>query len=247
MGCQLAEDGFDVYSMDLLGHGKSDGISGDMDFDDCLSSINEVIEKIKGTTRIFILAHSIGCTFALWYAHNFKGFVDGLILMAPYIRISGVRKRSDAEPGIFYFLYLIARRLLTPKYLVKMTEVLPQLNKIGGEEIGFMLQKTDLNFYYTYRYIVDIIAFRNSKVKSLTDIGEMPVLFLHGKRDSIFYPVISEIFFKLLKSTNKEIILFDCDHWFYDAVSYIRLAKYSEDSRTQVIAAIKKWINRIKS
>ena len=45
--------------MDLLGHGKSDGTPGDMDFDDCLSSINEVIEKIKGTTRIFILAHSI--------------------------------------------------------------------------------------------------------------------------------------------------------------------------------------------
>ena len=153
--------------MNLLGHGKSDGMPGDMDFDDCLSSINEVIEKIKGTTRIFILAHSIGCTFALWYAHNFKGFVDGLILMAPYIRVTGVRNRSDAEPGIFYFLYLIARRLLTPKYLVKMTEVLPQLNKIGGEELGFMLQNKDLNFYYTYRYIVDIIAFRNSKVKSL--------------------------------------------------------------------------------
>ena len=90
--------------MDLLGHGKSDGMPGDMDFDDRLSSINEVIEKIKGTARIFILAHSIGSKhFALWYAHNFKGFVDGLILMAPYIRVSGVRKRSDAEPGIFYF------------------------------------------------------------------------------------------------------------------------------------------------
>ena len=166
--------------------------------------------------------------------------------MAPYIRVSGVRKRSDAEPGIFYFLYLITRRLLTPKYLVKMTEVLPQLNKIGGEELGFMLQNKDLNFYYTYRYIVDIIAFRNSKVKSLTDIGEIPVLFIHGKRDLIFYPVISEIFFKSLKSKNKKIILFDCDHWFYDTVSYIRLAKYSDDSRTQIISAIKEWINRIK-
>lgn len=213
--------------MDLLGHGKSDGMSGDMDFDDCLSSINEVIEKIKGTTRIFILAHSIGCTFALWYAHNFKGFVDGLILMAQYIRVTGVRNRSDAEPGIFYFLYFIARRLLTPKYLVKMTEVLPQLNKIGGEELGF-------------------IAFRNSKVKSLTDIGGIPVLFLHGKRDLIFYPVISEKFFKSLKNKQKEIIFFDCDHWFYDAVSYVWLAKYSEESRTQVIVAIKEWINRTK-
>jgi pimeloyl-ACP methyl ester carboxylesterase len=82
-----------------------------------------------------------------------------------------------------------------------------------------MLQNTDLNFYYTYRYIVDIISFRNSKVKSLTDIGEIPVLFIHGKKDLILYPIISEIFFKSLKSKNKKIILFDCDHWFYDTVS----------------------------
>ena len=157
-----------------------------------------------------------------------------------------LEREATQNPVFFIFLNLIARRLLTPKYLVKMTEVLPQLNKIGGEELGFMLQNKDLNFYYTYRYIVDIIAFRNSKVKSLTDIGGIPLLFLHGKRDLIFYPVISEIFFETLKSKHKEIILFDCDHWFYDAVSYIRLAKYSKDSRTQVIVAITEWINRTK-
>ena len=76
IGTQLSENGFNVYSMDLLGHGKSDGMIGDLNFGDCLASINEVIEKIKGGSQIFILAHSIGCTFALWYVHNYKGSVD---------------------------------------------------------------------------------------------------------------------------------------------------------------------------
>lgn len=245
IGCQLSEDGFNVYSMDLPGHGKSEGVAGDLDFDDCLLSINEVIRKIKGTSRVFILAHSIGCTFALWYAHNYKELVDGLILMAPYVRVNSIKKRSDAEPNPFYFLSLILRRLLTPKCLVKMTEVLPQLIKIGGEELQYMQQNKDLNFYYTYRYIVDIIAFRNSKVKSLTDLGEIPVLILHGKKDLIFYAAISEAFFKLLKNKHKEIKLFDCDHWFYDAVSYICLAKYPEVSRRQIVIAIEEWINKI--
>ena len=245
IGCQLSEDGFNVYSMDLLGHGKSDGVTGDLNFNDCLSSINEVIEKIKGNSKVFILSHSIGCTFALWYAHNYKEFVNGLILMAPYIRLSTVRKRSAAEPGLFYFLYLVVRRLLTPKSLVKMTDVFTQLNKIGGEELWHMLQDKDLNFYYTYSYIVDIIAFRNSKVKSLMDIGEIPVLILHGKKDLIFYPSVSEAFFKLLKNKHKDMVLFDCDHWFYDAVSYISLAKYSEASRRQIIVTMKEWVDTI--
>jgi pimeloyl-ACP methyl ester carboxylesterase len=231
--------------MDLFGHGNSDGVTGDLDFDDCLSSINEVIKKIKGTSKLFILSHSIGCTFALWYAHNYKKFADGLILMSPYIRVGGVGKRSAAEPSLFYFMYLVLRRLLTPKSLVKMTDVFPQLNKIGGEELWHMLQHKHLNFYYTYRYIVDIIAFRNSKVKSLTDIGDIPVLILHGKKDLIFYPAGSEAFFKLLKNKHNEIVLFDCDHWFYDTVSYISLAKYSKASRRQIIFTMERWIDTI--
>jgi pimeloyl-ACP methyl ester carboxylesterase len=234
--------------MDLLGHGKSDGIKGDLNFDDCLSSINEVVRKIRGSSRIFVLAHSIGCTFSLWYAHNYKGSVDGLILMAPYVRIRNVKKRSAAEPNFFNFLYLILRRMVTPKTLVKMTELFPQLKEIGGKEISQMLQDKELNFYYSYRYIVDIIAFRNSRVKSLTDIHDLPILILHGKEDLIFFSPVSEAFFKLLKNKQKEIKLFDCDHWFYDAISYNHMqSKYSEESRKQIIDTIKEWITRINS
>ena len=119
--------------------------------------------------------------------HDYKGYLDGLILMAPYIRISSIKKRSVAEPNFFNFLYLFLRRLTTPKTLVKMTDLFPALKEIGGEEISHMLQDNDLNFYYSYRYIVDIIAFRNSRVKTLTDNGNVPILILHGKKDLIFF------------------------------------------------------------
>lgn len=247
IGTQLSENGFNVYSMDLLGHGKSDGKIGDLNFGDCLASINEVIKKIKGGSQIFILAHSIGCTFALWFVHNYKGSVDGLILMAPYIRISTVKKRSVAEPNLLYFLYLIFRRLLTPKTLVKMTDLFPKLIDIGGEELLQMLHDKDLNFYYSYRYIIDIIAFRNSRVKELAGIDDVPIHILHGKNDLIFFSGVSEAFFKLLKNKNKKINLFDCDHWFYDAVSYNYFqSKFSEESRKQIIVTVKEWITTIK-
>jgi len=232
--------------MDLLGHGKSDGMIGDTNFNDCLSSINEVIKKIKGGSQVFLLAHSIGCTFALWYLHNHKGSLDGLFLMAPYIRISS-KKNGAAEPEFLKFLYLILRRVVTPKKLVNMTELFPQLKEIGGEELSYMLRDKDLNFYYSYRYIIDIIAFRNSKVKALADIDDIPVLIMHGKKDRIAYSAGTEAFFKLLKNKHKKIELFDCDHWFYDALSYNYFqSKYSEESRKQIIFTIKEWINTVK-
>jgi pimeloyl-ACP methyl ester carboxylesterase len=247
VGTQLSENGFNVYSMDLLGHGESDGKVGDLNFGNCLASINEVIKKIKRGSQIFILAHSIGCTFALWYVHRYKGYVDGLILMAPYIRVSSVKKRSVAEPTFLYFLYLIFRRFLTPKTLVKMTDLFPKLIDIGGEELLQMLRDENLNFYYSYRYIIDIIAFRNSRVKELAAIDDVPIYILHGKKDLVFFSGVSEAFFQLLKNKNKKITLFDCDHWFYDAVSYNYLmSKYSEESRKQIIATVTEWITTVK-
>jgi len=134
LGKKIAEKGLDVYAMDILGHGRSRGPRGDPSFDDCLVSVNEILNVIKSkketgrkmTTqdsnensqnniKIFILGHSLGCTFTLWYIHNFKkNCVNGVILMAPYFRISNVKKRSEVEPGTLYFLYLFLRRYLTP-------------------------------------------------------------------------------------------------------------------------------------
>ena len=42
---------FHVYSMDLLGHGKSHGVIGNMNFKIVYSSINEVTNKIKGDSK----------------------------------------------------------------------------------------------------------------------------------------------------------------------------------------------------
>lgn len=240
---QLSQRGFNVQSIDLLGHGKSDGSKGDTNFDKCLESINELIKKAKLHSKVFVLAHSIGCTYALWHAHNFKNSVDGLILLSPYIRIKHIKKRSEIEPSLPIFFYLFLRRLLTPKNKVKITSVLKNFVKVGGEEISQMLQDDELNFYYSYRYIIDIIAMRNSRVSEVSDV-DVPILILHGKNDRNVYPDVGEEFYKLLLSKDKKIKLFDCDHWFYDAMFYNQLSeKYTEELRMEVIESIANWLS----
>jgi alpha-beta hydrolase superfamily lysophospholipase len=68
--------------VDLPGHGRSDGQKGDLDFGTCMQSIDQIITELKKkSSRVFILAHSMGSTFALWYAHLFRNSIDGMILM----------------------------------------------------------------------------------------------------------------------------------------------------------------------
>lgn len=239
-GAKLSQAGYNIFSMDLPGHGKSNGPRGDLDFDVCLKSMNQIIAELKKKSpRVFILAHSMGSTFALWYAHLFDS-IDGLILMAPYVRIGGI-KRSDAEPSSPAFIRLLLGRLFVPYKRVSVAKILPGYIKIGGSQLIRMAQDRELNFEYSYRYFIDVIARRNSQVDKLADV-KVPVLILQGSRDRNVYPAVSEEFFKLLRTKKKEIKVFDCGHWFYDAIFYSQTSEYAEEDRMKFISSITSWL-----
>ncbi|MDE1812298.1 MAG: alpha/beta fold hydrolase [Thaumarchaeota archaeon] len=243
LGKTLSNNGFNVYSIDLPGHGKSYGEKGDLDFDKCLESIHELVIKLKGTSKLFILAHSMGCTHALWYAHTFKKSIDGLILFAPYVRMPSIKKRSEVEPSNSLFLYFLLRKMLTPITKILITKELPNFLKIGGIEIEQMLNDKSLNFYYTYRYIVDVLALRNTKISALTDV-DVPLLILHGKKDRNVFSEVGVQFCDLAKSVDKKINVLDCDHWFNHCVFYSRDDnRYSEESRKQITNLVKDWLS----
>jgi alpha-beta hydrolase superfamily lysophospholipase len=244
VGSKLSQAGYDIYSMDLPGHGESDGQRGDLDFDDCLQSIDKIIAELrKKSLKVFILAHSFGSTFALWYAHLFKKSVDGIILLAPYVRVGSVKKRSNAEPSLSTFLYLLLGRMFTPYKRVNFGKILPGYVKIGGSQLPRMVQDGKLNFDYSFRYLVDIVAKRNSKLAELSDV-DVPVLILHGSNDRNVYPEVSVEFLKLLRTKAKEIKVFDCNHWFYDAIFFSQSPEYSEENRVKLVSSMLEWLKK---
>ena len=244
IGGKLSAAGYNVVSIDLPGHGMSDGKKGNLDFDVSIKSIHEIVEQLKKRSgRVFIVAHSVGCIFALWYAHLFKGSIDGLILLSPSIRVPNIKKRYDADPNAFKVLLLLLARIFMPNKLVDITKAFPTHVKAGGDEVAWMMEDPTINFRYSYRFLIDILAIKNSKVSELSDVGDIPVLILHGRKDRMMYPQVSEEFFRLLHTRLKDIKLFDCDHWFYDAVFYHQSSSmYSEDSRVQIISSIADWL-----
>jgi len=237
----LSQAGYDMYSIDLPGHGGSSGMRGDLDFKVCLRSINQIVSEIKKkSSRVFILAHSMGSTFALWYAHLFRKSVDGLILLSPYIRIKGI-KRSDAEPSPLAFIYLLMGRLFAPRTRVDITRVLPGYVRIGGSQYARMTSNKEVNFRYSFRYLIDVVAERNSRLKELTDV-DVPVLIVYGTKDRNVYPQVSEEFFKILKSQDKTMKSVDCNHWFHDAIFYKQSEEYREQDRREFLSGIVSWL-----
>lgn len=243
-GSKLSSLGYDVVSIDLPGHGMSDGKKGNLDFETCIKSIHQIITQLKKTSqKVFILSHSMGCIFALWYAHLFEASIDGLILLAPFVRAPNVKKRYDAEPNSLQLLLMILARIFTPNKCVNVIERFPKYVKAGGDEFLWMMKDPLINFNYSYRFLIDIFAIKSGKVPKLSNVGDIPVLILHGRKDRVMYSQVSEDFFKLLRASRKEIRIFDSGHWFYDAIFYDQsLQGYSEELRLQIISAISDWL-----
>ena len=127
--------------------------------------------------------------------------------------------------------------------MLNVIETFPKYVKAGGDEFSRMMKDPLINFMYSYRFLVDVLAIKSSKVSKLSDVGDIPVLILHGRKDRLMYPQVSEHFFKLLRTNVKGIKIFDCDHWFYDAIFYDQsLLRHSEESRLQVISTISDWL-----
>ncbi|NOZ92965.1 MAG: alpha/beta hydrolase [Dictyoglomi bacterium] len=85
----LNDNGIDVYSFDLPGHGKSPGKRGHIaSFDALLDYIGRYLDKIGGTR--FVLGHSLGGLIALRAAQEHEEKITGVIASSPAIYIKPV-------------------------------------------------------------------------------------------------------------------------------------------------------------
>ena len=242
---QSSRLGYNVYAIDLPGYGMSDGETGDVSFYLTMNCLHDVITPISNKNRnrrIFLLGFSLGGLHALWYASLHEEMLNGVIVVAPHLRIEGVKRDPRSEPSKEVLSLALQKYSTNPAETVHIGTAVPTaFGELAGDEWIYMLNDPICNFKYSYRYIFDILIVRAEKVEQLYKI-KIPILVLHGSNDFNVVPEQSKTFLSKSDSADKELKLFDCDHWFYNAFFYMQENRYSEIDRINVVKAIAEWI-----
>src|SRR5690606_16891862 len=90
---RLLGEQFEVYCIDLRGHGYSKGSRGDVTyFQQYEEDVEALIEYAKSRHKIehkfFIIAHSMGALVALGAVSRLKHKIDGIVLSSPLFALS---------------------------------------------------------------------------------------------------------------------------------------------------------------
>jgi acylglycerol lipase len=229
---ELAKAGFNVFGMDLRGHGMSDGVRGDYQSGERLSKdLCETIAFLKGKfSKVVVTGHSLGVLSAVIAVNSCGGDVDGLILLCAGTKI---RPGAFVKPSASAALKTLLGVTLFPG------SPLIEYNRRG------MSGRDDplYNFHYTARFyaavygksawsVVRMLGKNEFYSPNLVVSGrlDIPVLVGVGDLDEIFPVDSARAFFDGIECSRKEFIV----------IPGGRHAAFPEGSWAQLIA----WVRR---
>jgi acylglycerol lipase len=206
---ELARASFNVFGMDLRGHGMSDGTRGDYPSEERLSKdLCETIAFLKGSfSKVVVLGHSLGVLSAVIAVNSCAGNVDGLILLSAGRKI---RPGAFVKPSASAALKTLLGITLFPG------SPLIEYNRRG------MLGRDDplFNFHYTARFyaavygrsawsVVRMLGKNEIDSPNLVVSGrlDIPLLVGVGDRDEIFPVDSARALFEGIECSGKEFIV----------------------------------------
>lgn len=177
----------EVYAIDLRGHGKSFGKSGDVDYinqyADDLADIVGSIRKKKPNGKIVIAGHSMGGGIGLRYAMtNYKEKVDAYLLFAPLIGHNSPAFRQEPitnNDSIASFMKIHIARIIGLK-------MLNEINRHEQDSLVVLFFNSPTGTpLKTYTYRANMSMAPNDYVKGLKAV-KVPMLVLTGSEDEAF-------------------------------------------------------------
>lgn len=224
----FVNEGFAVYSMDLIGHGKSDGTRAYVkDFVNYIDDINLYLDKIKQLqpgSPIFLIGHSmgglIGALLLIDYPDQFAGAVlSGSVVQVP----------DDVSPlfiSLGKFVSLVLPKLGLLKIDLSGLSRNPDVVQAYKDDPLVNSGKFTARISAEMNKSFDRVAVEGSRIES-------PVLILHGGSDRIVNPACSHFLYALVSSDIKKLIIYDS---FYHEI-------YNDPGHEQVFEDVSSWIN----
>jgi len=244
MGQDLAEDGIEVYALDLRGfaNSKEEGLPrGDTsDFNRHLQDVDEVVNfvlKRHPKNKVYMFGYSLGVLYTLWYSANHPDALDGIILAAPAIKyFSAKMPRKDRIK--FPFMLLFAPKTLYDSYKNWPSDYRE------SEEGKIILQDPLYTTKRSWRWLGGVKRMSDKALQNASQT-EKPTLILVGEKDELYIRDGAKQLLESLATKDKSIQTFpDADHMFYDAFLLGKTtAKHDRTKREQVFSVVKDWLN----
>ncbi|MHA1984604.1 MAG: alpha/beta hydrolase [Candidatus Hodarchaeales archaeon] len=190
----LMRTGYQVFGLDLRGHGLSDGNRGDYPSKKhLLSDLKVTIETFKSEyDNLIILGHSLGIVTGMEILNNFPDMIDGIIFL------SGARQ---VRPGA----YPKKSRLRTIK-IILFSIIAPKKPVIKYYREGMVgLDDPLFNFKYSLRFLRVL----DSRKMEMPEKIKIPLLFGLGDQDELFSVDDAKSFFEEFPAKEKEFFIIE--------------------------------------
>jgi alpha-beta hydrolase superfamily lysophospholipase len=243
IGPKLADDENQVYALDLRGFGNSqeEGLpKGDTrDFKRHLKDLDETVGYVQQKhprKKVFMLGHSMGGCYTIWYAANHPDSLDGLVLAAPAIVARGLSTRKASLE--LSFAHLFMPRRMYDQFGSSFIE------GADPEDIKVALQDPLGASKFSFRYLANIKKTLVDRALENASHIQKPILIVQGESDVAALPLGAKRLYESLRTKDKSIQTFpDATHWFYDTFNpAMPRAKYDPAKREHLSSIVKDWL-----
>lgn len=219
--------GYAVYSFDLRGHGKSDGIRSHVErFSYYLDDLKTFCDKVRDenkTAKIFLVGHSMGSTIALDYAVEHQSELNGLI-------VSGTTLKAGNSVTKVSILMAKILSVVMPKMGVAALDA----NGISQDKAVVAAYINDPLVYtgkLRARWGAELLKTMNKLQSTISELS-LPILILQGTADRISDPSGSKMLFDGVGSKDKTLKLYE---GFYHEI-------FNDPERQQVFLDMENWL-----
>ncbi len=219
---------YTVFTMDLRGHGKSEGKKGHTPSYSALmrdiSSLIKTVKKNYPDKSIFLYGHSMGGNLVINYVIREQPYLSGVIASAPDLGLS-------FKPPLWKIISAKILNLLLPSLTLKTgidNNALSRDKKIVHDYNNDPL----VHDHITPRLYTSLRNAANWVYKHSNDLL-IPILIMHGSEDKLTSSDASYSFFKKLQK--------DCTYRSWKGL-YHEL--HNEPEKLKVLNYILKWLNQ---
>jgi|GEM_PF-1218904 len=242
LGDSLASRDVLTYALDLRSNGQSGGERGDLaDIKIQLDDIDEMAGFIskKWQKPTYVLGHSLGGSYALWYGSEHSEHLAGLVLVAPAIKVKMPLGMPAPLSDMWKFpVYGIFR----PREKWDVSRGWSK--QFGdGEDAKYILSDEKCVKEFSFRYLLGLGRIGGKAGLKFASKINIPTLILQGTNDDMADPRGAKELYERLATRRKEIRIFEgADHGLYGVFSFTLAVEEAKTEKEEVCKIIYEWL-----